>query len=66
MSQLQFETELKQWQAKLLSLYSEGQQLFLRHMNVATDAPAKVMPHLEEAKKHVAAILGTEKTTPTD
>ena len=65
MSKTQFETELKEWQAKLLSLYSEGQQLFLRHGAVDHVAPTKIMPHLEQAKNETAKVLNPE-TPPTE
>jgi hypothetical protein len=56
MSKLQFETELKQLQGKLASLYGEMQQLFLRHGDVAPQAGPKIMPHLEMAKKAVEGL----------
>jgi hypothetical protein len=64
MSKLQFETELKQLQGKLVSLYGEMQQLFLRHGDVAPQAGPKIMPHLEMAKKAVEqAVKPVEKPT---
>ena len=61
MSKLQFETELKQLQGKLVSLYGEMQQLFLRHGDVAPHAASQVMPHLETAKHGVAQVLAPTK-----
>ncbi len=56
-SKLQFETELKQLQSKLILLYGEMQQLFLRHGDTAPHAGPLVMPHLEEAKKKIEQVL---------
>ena len=56
MSKLQFETELRQLHGKLVSLYGEMQQLFLRHGDTNPQAAKAVMPHLEMAKKAVEGL----------